>query len=187
MCGCDQAKPVTSLNHFDSRSVTWRLGERRVAGDDRRIERLGQSYIHRVVRRDVLAQLPRASQEIEMGVTVEIEVGEIRDRLGRAVSRHLACPYEPSETLGYFNVHQVGRMELVLVSKEARLDPSANRRLQEELQQGRRIDDDHADSRSSRMTTAAGVFKVTRFRLWILASISSRVGRAARRSSSASR
>ena len=45
----------------------------------------------------------------------------------------------------------------------------------------------HADSRSSRMTTAAGVFKVTRFRLWILASISSRVGRAARRASSARR
>ena len=74
-----------------------------------------------------------------MGVTVEIEVGEIRDRRGRAVSRHLACPYEPSETLGHFNVYQVGRMELVLVS------------------------------------------------LWILASISSRVGRAARRTSSARR
>ena len=122
-----------------------------------------------------------------MRVTVEVEVGEIRNGLGRAVSRHLACPYEPPETLGHFNVHQVGRMELVLVPKEARLDPSASRRLQEELQQGRRIDDDHADSRSSRMTTAAGVFTVTRFRLWILASISSRVGRAARRTSSARR
>jgi hypothetical protein len=114
--------------------MTWRLGERRVAGDDRRIERLGQRYVHRVVRRDVLAQLPRASQEIEMGVTVEIEVGEIRDRLGRAVSRHLACPYEPPQTLGYFNVHQVGRMEVILVSKEARLDPGAKRGLQEKFQ-----------------------------------------------------
>ena len=95
---------MPSLNHFDSRSATWRLGERRVAGDDRRIERLGERYVHRVVRRDVLAQLPRASQQIEMGVTVEIEVGEIRDRFGRAVSRHLACPYEPSETLGYFHM-----------------------------------------------------------------------------------
>ena len=71
-----------------------------------------------------------------MGVTVEIEVCEIRDRFGRAVSRHLACPHEPSETLSHFNVHQVGRMELVLVSKEARLDASADRCLQEELQQG---------------------------------------------------
>ena len=49
------------------------------------------------------------------------------------------------------------------------------------------VDDDHADSRSSRMTNAAGVFNVTRFRLWIRVSISSRVGRAARRSSSARR
>ena len=122
-----------------------------------------------------------------MGVTMEIEVGEIRDRFGRAIRRHLACPDEPSEALSHFDVHQVRRMELVFVPEKARLDPSANRRLQEELQQGRRIDDDHADSRSSRMTTAAGVFKVTRFRLWILASISSRVGRAARRASSARR
>src|SRR5882724_11188734 len=75
----------TSLNHFNVRPVTWRLGERRVAGDDRRIERLCQGYVHGVVRRDVLAQRPRASQEIEMGVTVEIEVGEIRNRLGRSV------------------------------------------------------------------------------------------------------
>jgi hypothetical protein len=59
--------------------------------------------------------------------------------------------------------------------------------LQEKLQQRRRIDHDNADSRSSRMTVAAGVFNVTRLRPWILASISSRVGRAARRSSSARR
>jgi hypothetical protein len=75
----------TSLDHFDVCRVTWRVGERRVAGDDRRIERLCQGYLHGVVRRDVLAQLPRASQEIEMGVTVEIEVGEIRNCLGRSV------------------------------------------------------------------------------------------------------
>jgi hypothetical protein len=37
--------------------------------------------------------------------------------------------------------------------------------LQEKLQKGRGVDDDHADSRSSRMTTAAGVFRVTRLRL----------------------
>ena len=75
----------TSLDHFDVRPVTWRFGERRVAGHDRSIERLAQGYVHCVVRRDVLAQLPRASEKIEMGVTVEIEVGEIRNRLGRPV------------------------------------------------------------------------------------------------------
>ena len=75
----------TSLNHFDSRPVTWRPGERRVAGDDRRIQRLCQGHVHGLVRSDVLAQPPRTSQQIEMGVTVEIEVGEIRNRFRRAV------------------------------------------------------------------------------------------------------
>ena len=78
-------------------------------------------------------------------------------------------------------------MELIAVSKEARLDAGAERSLEEELQHRRRFDDDHADSRSSQMTVAAGVFSVTRLRLWILRSISSRVGRAATRSSSTSR
>ena len=51
-----------------------------------------------------------------MGVTVEIEVGEIGNRLGRSVRRHLAGPYEASQALGHFNVRQVGRMELVTVT-----------------------------------------------------------------------
>ena len=68
-----------------------------------------------------------------MRVTTEVEVGEIRDRVGRATRRHLARPDEPSETLSHFNVHQVRRMELVFLPKKARLDASANRRLQEEL------------------------------------------------------
>ena len=78
-------------------------------------------------------------------------------------------------------------MELVLVSKEASLDLGTKRSLQQNFEQGRGVDNNHAVSRSSRMTTEAGVFKVTRFRLWIRVSISSRVGRAARRSSSARR
>jgi hypothetical protein len=63
----------------------WPGAERRVAGHERGIERLGQGYVHGVVRRDVLPQLPRASQEIEMRMTVEIEVGEIPNRVGRSI------------------------------------------------------------------------------------------------------
>jgi hypothetical protein len=37
--------------------------------------------------------------------------------------------------------------------------------LQEKLQHRRRVDDNHADSRSSRMTVEAAVFNVTRRRL----------------------
>jgi len=52
-----------------------------------------------------------------MGVTVEIEVGEIHDRVGRPVSGHLARPYEAPEALSHFDVRQMGRMELVPISK----------------------------------------------------------------------
>ena len=62
-----EASRKSRRNHFDVGPVTWRSAERRVAGDHRRIERFGQGDVHGVVRRDVLAQLPRASEEIEMG------------------------------------------------------------------------------------------------------------------------
>lgn len=121
-----------------------------------------------------------------MGVTVEVEVGQVLDRLDGTVSRRFARSNEPSEALRHFDVDQMGTMELV-VSNEAGLDPAPEGGLQEEFQQGRGVDHDHADSRSSRMTVAADVFSVTRLRLWILVSISCRVGRAARRSRSARR
>jgi len=63
------------------------------------------------------------------------------------------------------DVQEVRRVQFVPVAKEAGPDSSAKRGLQEKLQCGRRVDDDQADSRSSRMTTAAGVFRVARFRL----------------------
>ena len=47
--------------------------------------RLRQRHVHGVIRRDVLTQLPRAGQESEMRVTMEMEVSEIRNRFGRAV------------------------------------------------------------------------------------------------------
>ena len=98
---------ASSCNHVDARPVTGRLGERRIACDDRRLERLRQSNVHSVVRCNVFPQFPRASQEIDVGMTVEIEIGQIRNRLGRPVRRHLACPYESTEALRHFNVCQV--------------------------------------------------------------------------------
>ena len=116
-----------------------------------------------------------------------MEVDQILNRLPGSGGGHLARPHETPEALHYLDIHQVRDMEPGLVAEETSLSASAKRSLEKKLQQGRRVDDDHADSRSSRMPTAAGVFRVTRFRPWILASISSRVGRAASRSSSARR
>jgi hypothetical protein len=97
-------------------------------------------------------------------MTVKIKVDEILERLLRSGSGHFARPDETPETLRYFDINQVRHMELVL-PEETSLDSGAKQSLEEKLQQGRCVDHDHADSRSSRMTTAAGVFRVTRFRL----------------------
>jgi hypothetical protein len=83
-----------------------------------------------------------------MGMTVEIEIGEIHDRFVGASGGDLTHSHEPSEALNDFNIYHVGRMEFVRVAKEAGFDSDANRRLQEKLQQSRRVNDDHADSRS---------------------------------------
>jgi Tol biopolymer transport system component len=176
-----------SRDGFDSRAVTRRPGERRVAGDDRRVERLCQGHVHGVVCRDVLPEPPCARQEIEVGMAMKIEVGEIGNGFGRPFRRDVIRAYEASQRLCHFDVHQVRRMELVPIPEQARLDPGAEPCLQQKLEQRGGVNDDHADSRSFRMTTAAGVVKVTRLRVWSRASISSRVGRAARRSSSVSR
>jgi len=71
-----------SLNQSDFGPVTGRLGEGRVAGGDRHVERFAATC---VVCRDVVARTRRARQQIEMGVPVKIEVGEIRNVFGRAV------------------------------------------------------------------------------------------------------
>jgi len=100
-----------------------------------------------------------------MGMAVEIEVGEIRNRFACTDGGDLTRPHQASKDLNDLDVHEVRGMEFVPSAKEAGLDSRAKRSLQEKLQQGRRVDNDHADSRSSRRTTAAGVFNATRFRL----------------------
>jgi hypothetical protein len=112
-----------------------RIGERSVAGDERRIDRLGEGDVHGVVGREVVSQLPRATNEIEVGVTVEVEVGEIRDRFLGATGPDLARPNEASEALKHLDVHQVGRMKLVLVAEEPGFHSFAQCGLKEKLHQ----------------------------------------------------
>jgi hypothetical protein len=94
-----------------------------------------------------------------VGVTMQIEVSEIADRFMGTTRR------DETSGLDDLDVQQVRRVQFVVVGKEAGLNSCSKPGLQKELQQRRRIDDNHADSRSWRTMTAAGVFSVTRFRL----------------------
>jgi hypothetical protein len=113
--------------------MSWRLGERTAAGDEGRANRLGERDVHCVVGADVVAQLPRTAQKIEMGMAMHIEVREIRDRLLGPSRRHFTRPYETSKALSDLDVEEVGRVEFVLLTKEAGLDSSAERGLQQQL------------------------------------------------------
>jgi hypothetical protein len=61
--------------------VARRLRERTVTGDKRRLERFREDDVHRVIGGDVVPQLPRATQKIEVSVTMEVKVSQIGDRL----------------------------------------------------------------------------------------------------------
>ena len=96
-----------SLDGFDAGAVSPRRGQRQIARDDCRIERLCQRDIHRVVGRNVLAKLPRTSQEVEMSVAVEIEVSEIGDGFGSSGCSDFIGSDEPPECLSHLDVYEV--------------------------------------------------------------------------------
>ena len=153
---------MASLENFDPSAVSGCGAEGTIAGHHRRVHRFGEGDIYRVVGAEVVSQLPRTGQQIDVGVTVEVEVGDIGNRFVSTAGGDLTGPHETPERLNDLDVDEVRCMELVLVAKETGLDSTAQRSLQQKLEQGRRIDDNHAVSRSSRMTAAAGVFKLTR-------------------------
>lgn len=136
-----------------------------VAGDERRVDRLCKGNVHRVVRRNIVPQLPGTVQQVGVGMAADVEIDKVMQCLLRSVGTYVASPYQAPESLSDFDVQQMRRMECVVAVEQPRLDSRAKRSLEKKLQQGGRFDDDHADSRSPRMTSAAGVVKTTRDRL----------------------
>jgi hypothetical protein len=76
-----------------------RGAERAIAGDQRGVERLGESHVHGVVGGEVVAQLPCAAKEVDMRVAEDVEEDEILDRLFGAAREHLAGAHEAPERL----------------------------------------------------------------------------------------
>jgi hypothetical protein len=79
------SRPIRdSSDRLDSRTVSRCAGESHVARGERRIDGLGQRNVRRVVCRKVLPQRPDARQEIDVRMTMEVEVGEVCQRFPRA-------------------------------------------------------------------------------------------------------
>jgi len=97
-----------------------------------------------------------------MRVAEEEEDGEVLDRRFGPRREHLTGAHEATERLDDLHVEKVRGVEVVVVAEQPRFDVGAERRLQEQFRHSRCVDDDHADSRSRRMTSAAGTFSSTR-------------------------
>jgi hypothetical protein len=61
-----------------------------VAGEYRGIERFGESNVYRVVRREVLAQLPSPRREIQMAMPDDSQQLQVLDGFFRAIGVDLA-------------------------------------------------------------------------------------------------
>lgn len=61
-----------------------------IAGDQWTIEGLGEGDVHRVICGEVVSQLPRARQQVDVGMTAKIEVDEVGEGFFRSFVVHFA-------------------------------------------------------------------------------------------------
>src|SRR2546427_13202315 len=99
-----------------------RCTERAIAGHERGVERLGKREVHRVVRRKVLTELPRAPNEVEMPMSGDPKQREVFNRLGRAIGRHLTGLDESPHRAVHLDVEKMWRVEVPVLPADARLD-----------------------------------------------------------------
>jgi hypothetical protein len=73
------------LYQVDARAAV-RCGQGAVAGEQRSIERFGESEVGGAVRREIVTHLPDAREQNEMGIASERKIEEIGESFGGAFS-----------------------------------------------------------------------------------------------------
>lgn len=167
-------------NKFDPGVVTFGAGEPAVAGDERRIERFSEGDIDGIVSRHICPQFPRAGQKNVVGVPAQRKQEPIVEGRPAPLRVDLAGCCIPAEHLRYLDVDQVWCMKCLSGLKEPRFDCGSRRRLQQNFEDRRSIDDDHRLSRSARTAFAGATLGLAAARLDKTARNSSMVGRSAR-------
>jgi hypothetical protein len=98
-----------------------------VAGDHGCVYRFGEGNVHGVVCAEVVSQRPRTRQKIEVSVTMEIEIGEVGDRLFGTRGGDFTGPHQTSKPLRDLDVQEVWRVQFLVLAEEAGLDACAKR------------------------------------------------------------
>ena len=144
-------------DQFDSGPVPGRSEQPRVVGDERAVERLCQRHVRRVVGSEVRAVFPDPRNELPMAVTVDRERVEILDRLTSTLDSDRLLANESTKDLEHLEVDEVRRVDVAVRGGDARVDPRRRMSVQEPLEHGRSIKDDHRPSRSRRTAAAVSI------------------------------
>jgi len=175
------------VNELDPGVVAGGRREPRVAGQERRAKRFGEGDVGGVIRGDVLTQFPDPGEQQIMRIPGERNGGQIFQSLEPAPGIKFTGQRIATKDLRDFDVEQVGRMKGFGVREQPRAYRESGRGIEQHLQQGGGINDDHRLSRSALTAVAGGTLAITGDRCARRLRSSARVGRSATRLISSSR
>lgn len=93
-----------------------------IARNEPRAKRLGQRYIGRVVRREVVAQDPYARRQNVVRIALHGEIRQISDRRAPAIIVYVTIRRVTTNYLRCFDIDQVRRVHCLPGRKQARLN-----------------------------------------------------------------
>mgnify|MGYP001393592557 CR=1 FL=1 len=128
------------------------MGEPGIAGEEHRVERLGERDVDGIVSGQPVAQGPDPAQERLVRVAFQVERAEVLESRRPRGRVELSGPHETPQRLSDLDVGQVRDVETERGVGDSGRDRAAALRPEQELDEGRRIEDDHRALRSVRIT-----------------------------------
>ena len=142
-------------NEFDSRVIPGSRGERRIASQQRCPKRFGEGDVNGVVRCDILTQFPDPEQKEIMRVSGQRKIGKIFERLEPPSGVKFTGPRISAKDLCDLDIEEMGCVKGFIRGEKPFGHPNSGRSVQQHLDDGRGINNDHRPSRSA-LTALAG-------------------------------
>jgi hypothetical protein len=171
-------------DEFDVGMMSGCGGELGIARQQRCVKGFCQGNIGRVVGGHIVAELPDSGQKQIMRVTGQRKVGEVFHGLKTPGCIEFAGKRLTTKDLGDFDIEQAGRMKRLLPFEKPLGYSRPRRRVEQHLDQGRGVYNDHLPSLSALTALAGETLVVTDVRWARRLRSSAAVGRSAMRCTS---
>ncbi len=142
-------------HEFDPRVIRGSRGERRITSQQRCPKRFGEGDVNGVVRCDIMTQFPDPQQKEIMRVSGQWKIGKIFERLEPPSGVKFTGPRISAKDLCDLDIEKMGCMKGFIGVEKPFGHPISGRSIQQHLDDGRGINDDHRPSRSA-LTALAG-------------------------------